>query len=117
MTIYVSIILFLLPDKIIIEYFDSPNIIRNMITAGIIGSLIFAPAFIIFPLSAILIEKGVNYAVISVFTSTLMLVGVLTSPIEKKYFGVKFTVVRNFTGLIISIIISVVTGVFYREFF
>ncbi|HPG30296.1 MAG TPA: hypothetical protein PLQ81_05885 [bacterium] len=115
--IYVSVIMYFLPDKIILEYFDSPNIFRNMLIGGILGSLIFAPAFIIFPLSSILIQKGVNYSVISIFTTTLILVGILTYPMEKKYFGMKFTIIRNITSLIIAVIISLVTGFFYGEFF
>ncbi len=53
------------------------------------------PGFIAFPLSGILLSKGVPYMVISAFTTTLMIVGVLSYPVEKAYFGTKVTIMRN----------------------
>ena len=73
------------------------------------------PGFIAFPLSGILLERGVSYTVIAVFTTTLMLVGVLTYPVEKEYFGVKVTIIRNVISLIIALIVSLLVGVFYGE--
>ena len=46
-----------------------------------------------------------------------MMVGVLTYPIEKQYFGVKVTIIRNAFSLLIALIIAVATGIFFGEIF
>ena len=55
--------------------------------------------------------------VLSAFTTTLMMVGVLTFPIEKEYFGVKVAVIRNVIGLFIALSVAVATGIFFGEIF
>jgi len=115
MIILIAIILFFIPDTLILKYLNSSNVLLNMIIAGTISSIIFIPAFIAFPLSAILLKKGVAYMTVAIFTTTLMLVGCVTFPIESKYFGLKLAVTRNAVGLAIAIIISLVIGWFYGE--
>ncbi len=55
--------------------------------------------------------------VLSAFTTTLMMVGVLTYPIEKEYFGMKVTVIRNVISFFIAIIVALVIGIFFGEVF
>ena len=55
--------------------------------------------------------------VLSAFTTTLMMVGVFTYPIEKEYFGMKVTVTRNIISFFIAIIVALVTGIFFGEIF
>jgi uncharacterized membrane protein YraQ (UPF0718 family) len=73
------------------------------------------PGFIAFPLSGLLLNKGVSYTIIAVFTTTLMMVGILTYPVEKEFFGVKVTIIRNFLSLLIALIVALFIGVFYGE--
>ena len=73
------------------------------------------PGFIAFPLSGILKDNHVTYMVISAFTTTLMMVGILTFPIEKEYFGVKVALLRNGISFIIAIVIAIVTGIVFGE--
>ena len=73
------------------------------------------PGFIAFPLGGILLDKGVSYMNIAAFTTTLMIVGFVTFPVEKEYFGIKATIWRNIAGFIISALIAVATGVLYGE--
>ena len=78
------------------------------------------PAFasmLAFPLCGILLSKGVTYTVLSAFTTTLMMVGFVTFPIEKKYFGVRVGIIRNVASLLIAIIVAIMTGIFYGEIF
>ena len=55
--------------------------------------------------------------VLSAFTTTLMMVGVLTYPIEKQYFGIRVTIMRNAISLLIALIIAMMIGIFFREIF
>lgn len=117
MLILVSIVLFLLPDKIVSNYLAGNNKFIGVMFASVLGSITFMPGFIAFPLCGILLKKGVSYMVLSAFTTTLMTVGILTYPIEKEYFGMKVTIVRNSISFIMALIVAVMTGFFFREIF
>lgn len=81
-----------------------------------IGSIIFAPGFIAYPLAAVLLENGVPYYIIAGFTTSLMLVGFASLPVEITYFGKKAAILRNISGLIISLLIALAIGIIYGEF-
>jgi len=115
MLVLVSISLYLLPHELIREYLGEEDISRGMGIAMLAGSLALMPGFIVFPLCGILHEQGVPYMVLSAFTTTLMMVGVVTLPVEKQYFGIKIALVRNGTGLLIAAIVAVVTGLVFAE--
>ncbi|MBD3272356.1 MAG: hypothetical protein GF384_07450 [Elusimicrobia bacterium] len=117
MLIVISFIVFLIPDEMIVHYLGADNLFQAVIYAVIIGSITLMPGFITFPLCGILLDKGVSYIVLSAFTTTLMMVGVLTYPIEKEYFGVKVTIVRNIISLCIALIVAFMTGIFFNEIF
>ena len=117
MLILSSIVLFLVPDKVISNYLGNNDKFIGVLFASFFGSITLMPGFIVFPLSGILLEKGVSYMVLSAFTTTLMMVGVITFPIEKKYFGVKVAIMRNIVGLFIALSVAVITGVFFGEIY
>ena len=117
MLILVSVILYLVPDKVISNCLGNNNKFVSIIFASVLGSITLMPGFIAFPLCGILLKKGVPYMVLSAFTTTLMMVGVLTYPIEKEYFGVKVTVIRNTISFLIAIIVALMTGIFFGEVF
>jgi len=49
--------------------------------------------------------------VLAAFTTTLMMVGILTFPIEKAYFGTKVTVVRNILSFFIALAVAIAGGI------
>ena len=55
--------------------------------------------------------------VVAAFTTTLMMVGVVTYPVEKEYFGIKVTVMRNIISFFIALIVAVMIGIFFGEIF
>lgn len=83
----------------------------GVIIASIIGSITMIPAFVAFPLAAALLKNGAGYMQIAAFVSTLMMVGIVTIPVESKYFGKKATIVRNATAFVFSIFVAFVMGV------
>ena len=115
MLILISIVLFLVPDKIISNYLGNNNKFIGLILASFFGSITLMPGFIAFPLCGILLKKGVSYMVLSAFTTTLMMVGILTYPIEKAYFGVKVTIIRNVISFFIALIVALSIGFFFGE--
>jgi len=117
MLIFVSIILFLFPDEVISNYLGNSSKFISVLLASFIGSITLMPGFVAFPLSGILLTKGVPYMVLSAFTTTLMMVGIITFPLEKEYFGVKVTVIRNTISFFIALIVAVITGILFGEIF
>jgi len=117
MLICVSIVLFLIPDALISHYLGKNNIFIGVLFASFFGSITLMPGFIAFPLCGILLKKGVLYMVLSAFSTTLMMVGILTYPIEKEYFGLRLTILRNIVSLFIALVVALMTGIFFREIF
>jgi len=111
----VSIVLYLVPDELISRYLGSDSKFAAMAVGALLGSVTYMPGFIAFPLAGILLQKGVAYMVIAAFSTTLMMVGVLTAPIEKAYFGLKVTIIRNVIGFFIALAVAVVMGFFFGE--
>ena len=73
------------------------------------------PGPIVYPLCKIIVDSGVSYSVVAAFSTSLMMVGVLTFPVEAAYFGKKLALVRNGTSLLVAWLIagvfSLVSGV------
>lgn len=111
----VSIVLYYLPDHVIAEYLGTSDLTLGVLIASVLGSISLLPGFISFPLSGLLLKQGVSYTVLAVFTTTLMMVGVLTLPLEKEFFGTRIAIARNISGLIIALIVSIVIGIAYGE--
>ncbi len=84
----------------------------GMWVAAVIGSVTLIPGFVAFPLTAVLYENGGGLMQITVFISTLMAVGVVTLPVEMKYFGRKVSVIRNGLAFVYCFVIAILMGEF-----
>ena len=115
MLILISIILFLFPQEKIIDYLDYGSDMVNIILAALIGSISAVPGFIAFPLAGILREHGISYTIIASFTTTLMMVGTITFPVEATYLGKRVAFIRNIIGFIIAIIVALLIGLYFGE--
>lgn len=83
----------------------------GVMIAAVIGSVTLIPGFVAFPLAAALLNSGAGYMQIAAFVSTLMMVGIVTMPLEKQFFGRKATIVRNGAAFVFSLIVALVMGV------
>jgi len=116
MLIMISFVLYLIPDRTIVHYLgERNNKIISVGSAVLLGSLTLMPGFIAFPLCGILLKKGVSYMVLSAFSTSLMMVGILTYPVEKAYFGVRVTVIRNIISLLIAVFTALIIGLYFGE--
>lgn len=86
----------------------------GMLLASIVGSITLIPGFVAFPLAAALLKSGAGFMQIAVFISTLMMVGIVTIPVEIQYFGKKSAYLRNILAYIFSFVVAVVIGVVLR---
>jgi uncharacterized membrane protein YraQ (UPF0718 family) len=108
----VSVFLYLVPDDTILKYLGRHSGVLGIAVAAVIGSVALIPGFIALPLAGIFLQKGIDYAVLAVFITTLMMVGFFTLPLEIKYFGKKAAVMRNILSFIGAVVIGVLVGIF-----
>jgi uncharacterized membrane protein YraQ (UPF0718 family) len=82
----------------------------GVVFSAIIGAVTLIPGFVAFPTAAMLLKSGAGYMQIGAFVSTLMMVGVVTVPVEIKYFGKRLTIMRNVLAFLFSFIVAFVIG-------
>ncbi len=84
----------------------------GMWAAAIIGSVTLIPGFVAFPLTAAIYEQGGGLMQIAVFISALMAVGIVTLPVEIKYFGRKVSIIRNCLAFVYCFVVAILMGGF-----
>lgn len=106
----IGMMLSVLSADTISKLLGSGSGVLGMAIAAIIGSITLIPGFVAFPLAASLLKAGAGYGQITMFVTTLMMVGVVTLPVETKCFGRKAAVRRNLFALVFAVCISFVIG-------
>lgn len=111
----VALVLTAVPKELVADYLGGKNLPLTTGVAALFGSITIMPGFIAFPLSGLLVEQGVPYTVLAAFTTTLMMVGVVTFPIEQSYLGTRVALVRNLVSLAVAFAVSLVIGLYFGE--
>ncbi len=110
----ISVVLWLIPRETIARFLGMHSGVTGFLIAAFVGSVILMPAFISFPLAAMLLHSGASYSVVAVFLSTLMMVGVVTLPIEAKYLGWRMAVIRNIFGFVGAVVVGILMSFVFR---
>lgn len=105
-----GLVLTVLSPDIISRFIGNSTGFLGMLLTSIIGAVTLIPGFVAFPLAASLLEKGAGITQIAVFVSTLMMVGIVTAPLEIEYFGKKETLLRNGLSFIFSFVAAAIIG-------
>ena len=111
----VSIVLALVPQEVVVRYLGSENRFLATLAGALVGAVTFMPGFIAFPLAGILLEQGVAYMTLSAFTTSLMIVGVLTYPVERRFLGPRVTIIRNSLSFLVALLVAAATGLYFGE--
>ncbi len=111
----VAVALYLVPESALTGLLARENKWLATLSAAGLGSVSVMPGFIAFPLCGILKSKGALYMVLSAFSTTLMMVGIATFPLERTYLGTRLALVRNLVSLAIALVVAVVTGLVFGE--
>lgn len=82
----------------------------GVVLAAIVGAITLIPGFVAFPTAALLLEAGAGLMQIGAFVSSLMMVGIITIPVEVTYFGRKSTLLRNLLAFLFSFVVALVIG-------
>jgi len=108
--ILIGVMLAILTPEQISKILGSESGWIGVLIAAAVGSITLIPAFVAFPLAAALLNNGAGYMQIAAFVSTLMMVGIVTLPLEKKYFGKKAAIARNLFAFLFSLIVALIMG-------
>lgn len=109
--ILVSVAIYVIPPSVISKYLGAGSGVTGLAIAAVIGSITLIPGFISYPIAAGLIQQGASYTVVATFMTTLMMVGVVTLPLEIRYFGRAVAVSRNALNFLAAIIIGLIVGI------
>lgn len=107
---FVGVLLAVLNPQVISKIIGNNSGWVGVVIAAAVGAITLIPGFVAFPTAAMLLQNGAGYMQIGAFVSTLMMVGVVTMPVETKYFGKKLTILRNLFAFIFSFIVAYVIG-------
>lgn len=107
----IGIMLSVLTPEQISRFLGQDSGIMEVVIAAFIGAVTLIPGFVAFPLASALLHNGAGITQIAAFVSTLMMVGIITIPVEIEYFGKKVTIIRNLLAFIFSFIVAGVMGV------
>ncbi|MGE5529004.1 MAG: permease [Patescibacteria group bacterium] len=109
--ILIGILLAALNPEAVSALLGSKSGWRGVLIAAILGAVTLIPGFVAFPLAAMLMRGGAGAMQMGAFVSSLMMVGVVTAPVESKYFGRRMTVLRNILAFVFSFLVAWVIGV------
>jgi uncharacterized membrane protein YraQ (UPF0718 family) len=80
----------------------------SFVAALLAGSIALIPGFVAFPLAGVLKDQGATTAVLAAFITTLLMVGVLTLPIEIRFFGRRIALWRNLLAFGGAVVVALV---------
>jgi uncharacterized membrane protein YraQ (UPF0718 family) len=104
--LFVGVLLAILNPEAISKIIGSDSGWFGVMIAAVVWAVTLIPGFVAFPTAAMLLQSGAGYMQIGAFVSTLMMVGIVTMPVEMKYFGKKLTILRNTLSFIFSFVVA-----------
>ena len=108
--IFIGFLLGFLPPDMISRIIGEQSGVLGILITAVLGSILFIPALISFPLAASLLNSGASIMSVAAFITTLTMVGIMTLPLEIKEMGKKITMLRNVFSFIFAIIIALIIG-------
>ncbi|SRR4030042_333783 len=108
--IFIGFLLGFLPPDMISRIIGEQAGVLGILITAVLGSILFIPALISFPLAASLLNSGASIMSVAAFITTLTMVGIMTLPLEIKEMGKKITMLRNVFSFIFAIIIALIIG-------
>jgi len=108
--ILVAMTLAVLDTATIARYLGAESGVFGVLIAACVGAITLIPGFVAFPAAAALLEGGAGATQIAAFVSSLMMVGVVTLPMEMKYFGRRASLLRNGFAFVFSFVAAAFVG-------
>jgi uncharacterized membrane protein YraQ (UPF0718 family) len=108
--ILVAMVLAVLDEPTISRILGKDSGVWGVLAASLVGAVTLIPGFVAFPAAAALLQGGAGATQIAAFVSSLMMVGVVTLPLEIQFFGKRAAFLRNFLAYGFSLIVAVFVG-------
>ena len=108
--VFIGFLLGFLPPESISKIIGEQTGILGVLVTAVLGSVLFIPALIAFPLAASLLNGGASIMSAAAFITTLTMVGVVTLPLELREMGKKITILRNIFSFVFAVIIALIMG-------
>ena len=107
----IGLILTFIPPEVIKNVLGESNLFISTVISALVGSITLIPAFVAFPLVGSFVDAGASIVPAVAFLTTLTMVGIVTFPLEKQEFGLKFATTRNVLSFVFALIIALTMGV------
>ena len=101
--VIIAMVLALLDPAAISKVLGRESGVFGFLMAALVGAVTLVPGFVAFPAAGELLENGAGVLQIAAFVSSLMMVGVITLPMEMAVFGKKAAILRNLFAFIFSL--------------
>jgi len=108
--LFISLSLAFFKAETIGEWIGKDSGWLGTVLAASVGAITLIPGYIAFPMAAFLLNHGAGYMQLGAFISSLMMVGVITLPVEINYFGKKTAILRNLFAFLFSFLVAWVIG-------
>ena len=115
LTLLILIILSYLDEQFISKILGKSTGVSGIIISGLLGSITLMPTVIAYPMAAGLLKLGAGYAQVTMFITTLTMVGIVTLKIEKDYLGLKVTILRNILSFLLAFINAVIIAFIFHN--
>ena len=102
--VFVAIALSVFDAELISRFIGEKTGLVGTVVAALIGAITLIPGFVAFPAAGELLRNGAGTLQIATFVSSLMMVGIVTLPMEIKYFGRRAAIARNSFAFLFSFI-------------
>jgi len=107
----ISLVIVFLPQQAIATFLGERSGILGYLIVSLVGAITLIPGFVAFPMAKMLLDQGAGVAQMAVFVSTLMMVGLVTAPLEIRYFRFKATLWRNLLAYFYSFLVGYVVWI------
>ncbi len=108
--VFVAVILSVFSPETISKLIGGNSGVWGILVSSLVGAVTLIPGFVAFPAASELLKNGAGVYQIAAFVSSLMMVGVVTLPMEMKFFGKRAALARNLLAFAFSIVAALFVG-------
>lgn len=112
----ISIITTVIPQSFYTNVLSHGSIFLNSFLGGLVGSISAGSPIISYIIGGELLKQNISLVVVTAFLLTWVTVGIVQIPAEIKFFGKKFTILRNLFAFIFALVISPIIVLLYNIF-
>ncbi len=106
----IGLIVGFIPAQWIASTIGSEKGVLGLLIAAALGSVLFIPALIAFPLASSLLKMGAGTMAMAAFITTLTMIGFVFLPLEIKELGKRFALLRNGLSFVVALVIALIMG-------